>query len=250
MPRAPRGVPGASRRGARGARRAARRGAVVQRRREERRREERRREERLRSDFVCLMRFILIKNENFDSSLDLRSRRSGERREERGERREEQGEIARHRDIAISDPRRGSEIAMSQCRDLAIGDLAIDDRRSTIEARRSKLDDRSSMIEARSKLDDRTIERAKIDERRANERRANERTSSSPVSCVEPARRKNRVVTVVGTMTPNLRDMKVQGVYLTVGDRAICPRPLLRATQSVPRACIFDLKLASASASA
>ena len=37
---------------------------------------------------------------------------------------------------------------------------------------------------------------------------------------------------------------------LTVGDRAICPRPLLRATQSVPRACIFDLKLASASASA
>ena len=37
---------------------------------------------------------------------------------------------------------------------------------------------------------------------------------------------------------------------LTVGDRAICPRPLLRATQSVPRACIVDLKLASASASA
>ena len=37
---------------------------------------------------------------------------------------------------------------------------------------------------------------------------------------------------------------------LTVGDRAICTRPLLRATQSVPRACIVDLKLASASASA
>ena len=37
---------------------------------------------------------------------------------------------------------------------------------------------------------------------------------------------------------------------LTVGDRAICPRPLLSATQSVPRACIVDLKLASASASA
>ena len=37
---------------------------------------------------------------------------------------------------------------------------------------------------------------------------------------------------------------------LTVGDRAICPRPLPRATQSVPRACIVDLKLASASASA
>ena len=36
----------------------------------------------------------------------------------------------------------------------------------------------------------------------------------------------------------------------SVGDRAICPRPLLRATQSVPRACIIDLKLASASASA
>ena len=36
---------------------------------------------------------------------------------------------------------------------------------------------------------------------------------------------------------------------LTVGDRAICPRPLPRATQSVPRACIVDLKLASASAS-
>jgi len=89
VPRAPRGVPGASRRGARGARRAAQRGAVVQRRREERRCEERRREERLRSDFVCLMRFILIKNEIFDSSLDLRSRRSEERREERRERREE-----------------------------------------------------------------------------------------------------------------------------------------------------------------
>ena len=37
---------------------------------------------------------------------------------------------------------------------------------------------------------------------------------------------------------------------LTVGDRAICPRPLLSATQSVLRACIVDLKLASASASA
>ena len=37
---------------------------------------------------------------------------------------------------------------------------------------------------------------------------------------------------------------------LTVGDRTICPRPLLRATQSVPRACIVDLKLTSASASA
>ena len=37
---------------------------------------------------------------------------------------------------------------------------------------------------------------------------------------------------------------------LTVGDRAICPRPLLSATQSVPRACIVDVKLASASASA
>ena len=37
---------------------------------------------------------------------------------------------------------------------------------------------------------------------------------------------------------------------LTVGDRAICPRPLLSATQSVPRACIVDLKLASASSSA
>ena len=36
----------------------------------------------------------------------------------------------------------------------------------------------------------------------------------------------------------------------SVGDRAICPRPLLSATQSVPRACIVDLKLASASASA
>ena len=29
------------------------------------------------------------------------------------------------------------------------------------------------------------------------------------------------------------------------GDRAICPRPLLRATKSVPRACIVDLKLVS-----
>ena len=36
----------------------------------------------------------------------------------------------------------------------------------------------------------------------------------------------------------------------SVGDRAICPRPLLRAIPSVPRACIVDLKLASASASA
>ena len=69
---------------------------------------------------------------------------------------------------------------------------------------------------------------------------------------VRGSRRNIRVVTVVGAMTPNLRDMKAQGglASLTVGDRAICPRPLLRATQSVPRACIVDLKLASASASA
>ena len=130
----------------------------------------------------CLFDAIypVIKNENFDSSLDLRSRRSGERREERGERREEQGEIARHREIAISDPRRGSEIAMSQCRDLAIGDLVIGDRSSTIEARRSKLDDRSSMIEARrSKIEDRraTSERAtseRVTSERATSERANE----------------------------------------------------------------------------
>ena len=37
---------------------------------------------------------------------------------------------------------------------------------------------------------------------------------------------------------------------LAVGDRAICPRPLLSATQSVPLACVVDLKLASAPASA
>ena len=36
----------------------------------------------------------------------------------------------------------------------------------------------------------------------------------------------------------------------SVGGRAICPRPLLRAIPPVPRACIVDLKLASASASA
>ena len=39
-------------------------------------------------------------------------------------------------------------------------------------------------------------------------------------------------------------------ISLAVGDRAICPRPLLSATQSVPRACVFDSNLASASASA
>ena len=44
--------------------------------------------------------------------------------------------------------------------------------------------------------------------------------------------------------------MRNRDITLTVGDRAICPRPLLSATQSVPRACIVDLKLASASASA
>ena len=36
---------------------------------------------------------------------------------------------------------------------------------------------------------------------------------------------------------------------LTAGDRAICPRPLPSATQSVPRTCIVDVKLASALAS-
>ena len=116
---------------------------------------------------------------NFDSSLDLRSRRSGERREERREKREEREERSR-------------EIALSKCRDLAIGDLAIGDltvgnltigdRSPAIEARRSKLGDRNSAIEAR---------RSKIDERRANERQANERRATSeranePLTSAEP----------------------------------------------------------------
>ena len=68
------------------------------------------------------------------------------------------------------------------------------------------------------------------------------------------ARRNNRVVTVVGTMYDDAKLRFYESsrglTSLAVGDRAICPRPLLSATQSVPRACIVYLKLASASASA
>ena len=68
-------------------------------------------------------------------------------------------------------------------------------------------------------------------------------------------RRNNRVVTVVDATTPNLRaerygSLRGLASSLAAGNRAIWPRPLLSATQSVPRAYIVDLKLASASTSA